>query len=103
MHCHKHHRKPAMEKQYLKSLKENFTWIKCKLGRKEHREEMFKDHIRGNNRYMRDEYYMKPEELEQLLNTGSYDAALTAVGEHIDKQTEFNGQHFEFGRRFGTT
>ena len=56
MHWHKHYRKPAMEKHCLKSLKENFSWIKYKLGRKEHREEMFKDHIRGQNRYMRDEY-----------------------------------------------
>ena len=67
------------------------------------REAMFKDHIRGHNRHMRDEYYMLPKELEELLNTGSYDAALTAVGEHKDKQTEFNRQHFELGRRFGTT
>ena len=102
-HCHKHNHKAAIEKHYLKSHKEHFTWIECKLCRKEHREEIFKDHIRGHNRYVRDEYYMKPEELEELLKTGRYDAALTAVGEHEKKQREFNRQHFELGRHFGTT
>ena len=79
IHCHKHHLKPAMEKRYLKSHKEDVMWIECKLCRKEHREEMFKDHIRGHNRYMRDEYHMKPDELEELVNIVSYDAALTAA------------------------
>ena len=36
MHCHKHHHKPAMEKHYLKSHKEKFVWMKCKLCQKEH-------------------------------------------------------------------
>ena len=103
MHCHKHHRKPEMEKHYLKSHKENFTWIKRKLCREEHREEMFKDHIRRHNRYIGGTHYIKPEELEELLNTGNYDAVLAAVGVHKDKQTEFDRQYFELGRRFGTT
>ena len=98
MHCHKHHRKPAMEKYYLKSNKENFTWIKCKLCQKEQREETLKDHIRRHNRYIRDQNYMKAENLEELLNIERYDDAMIDVGEHRDKQTEFNRRHFELGR-----
>ena len=45
---------------------------------------------------------MEPVKLEELLSTGSYDVALTAVGEHDEKQREFNRQHFELGRRAGT-
>ena len=64
---------------------------------------MFKDHIRRHNRYIGSRHYMKSEELKELLNTGIYDAALAAVGEYKDKQTEFDRQYFELGRRFGTT
>ena len=91
----------------METLPEN-SQRKCYVGRmqtlfKEHREEIFKDHIMGHNRYMRDEYYMKTEELAKLLSAGSYDAALTAVGEHEEKQRELNRQHLEVRRRFGTT
>ena len=30
---------------------------------------MFKDHIKWHNIYSKSEYYMKPEKLEDLLNT----------------------------------
>ena len=41
---------------------------------------------------------MKAENLEELLNTERYDDAMITVGEHRDKQTEFNRQHFELSR-----
>ena len=91
-----------MEIHHLKSHKETFTWIKCKLCQNEQREEIITDHIRRHNRYIRDQNYMKAEYLEELLNTKRYDDAMIAMVEHRDKQTEFNRRHFELGT-FGTS
>ena len=98
MHCNKHHRKPAMEKHYLKNHKEKFTWIQCKLYQKEQREEALNNHIIRHNRYVSGQDYMKAEDLEELLNAKRYDDAMVALGEHKDKQIEFNRQYFELGR-----
>ena len=71
--CPKRFRKGPMEDHYRKKHKENFTWIKCKVGCSGRREETFKDHIRWHNIYSKNEYYMKPEKLEDLLTTEYYD------------------------------
>ena len=95
MHCHRRHHKPAMERHYLKNHKKNFTRVKCKLCRIGHREEMLKDHIREHNVYIGGTYYIEPEELEELLNTGNHDATLTILGEDKEKQREFDRQYFD--------
>ena len=77
--CPRRLHKITMEKHYLEKHKENFTWMKCKLCCREHREEMLKNHIKEHNIYFRDEYYMKPEKLEDLLNTEHYDVILVTL------------------------
>ena len=70
----KHFRKETMEDHNRK--KSNFTLIKCKLGCSKRRKEMFKDHINWHNIYSKNEYCMKPEKLEDLLNPEHYDIIL---------------------------
>ena len=90
MVCPKRFRKEPMEDHYRKAHKGNFTWIMCKLGCSEHREETFKDHIRWHNIYSKNEYYMKPEMLEDLLSTENYDVILVALEELAEKRRDAN-------------
>ena len=84
-----------MERNYLKKHKENFTWMECKLCCREHREEMLRDHIRGHNVYIGDECYMKPEKIEDLLNTEPHDAILVTLEELAEERREFNREFFK--------
>ena len=59
--------------------KEKFTWRKRIIFCGEHQEEMLVDHIREHNVYLRGEYYMEPEKLEELLNTENHRAAMTTL------------------------
>ena len=79
-----------MEDHYRKKHKENFTWIKCKLGRSERREEMVKYQIKWHNIYSKNEYYTKPEKLEDLLNPEHYDVILVTLEELVEKRKETN-------------
>ena len=90
MFCPQRFRKETMEDHYWKKHKENFTWIKCKLCCRDRREEMFKDHIKWNNIYSKNEYYMKLEKLEDFLNTEHYDVILVALKELAEKRREAN-------------
>ena len=56
MFCPKRFCKETMEDHYWKKHKENFTWIKCELGCCGRLEKMFKDHIKWNNIYSKNEY-----------------------------------------------
>ena len=49
---------------------------------------MFKDHIKGHNVYFRGEYYMKPEKLEDLLNTENCNVILVTLKELAEKHRE---------------
>ena len=51
---------------------------------------MFKDHIKWHNIYPKNEFYTKPEMLEDLLNTEHYDAILVTLGEFAEKRRETN-------------
>ena len=51
---------------------------------------MLKDHIRGQNVYLRGEFYMEPEKLEELLTTEHHDATMVILKEFAEKQREFN-------------
>ena len=62
----------------------------CKLGGSESREETFKNHIRWHNIYSKNEYYMKPEKLEDLLTTEYYDVILVTLEELAEKRREAN-------------
>ena len=90
MFCPKRFRKETMEDHYQQKHKENFTWIKCKHGCCELREEMFKGHIKWHHIYSKNEYYMKPEMLEDLLKTEHYDVILVTLEELADKRRETN-------------
>ena len=90
MVCPKCFRKGPMEDHYRKKHKGNFTWIKCKFGCSERREETFKDHIRWHNIYSKNEYYMKPEKLEDFLITEHYDVMLVTLEELTEKRREAN-------------
>ena len=68
----------------------NFTWIKCKCGCSERREEMFKDDIKWHNIYSKNEYYMMQEKLEDLTNTEHYDVILVALKELAEKRRKIN-------------
>ena len=63
--CHRRLREVKMREHYLKEDRGNFTWVKCKLCCREHREEEFKEHIKQHNIYFRGKYCMKPEKLEK--------------------------------------
>ena len=78
---HRRLRKATVGRHYLEKHKENFTWMKCKLCCREHREEILKDHIRGHNVYIRDE----------LLTTEHHDAILVALEELAEDRREFMG------------
>ena len=88
MVCPKRFRKGPMENHFRKKHKGNFTWIK--LGCSERREETFKDHIRWHNIYSKNEYYMKPEKLEDLLTTEHYDVILVTLEELAENRMEAN-------------
>ena len=90
MFCPRRLRKVTMEKHYLEKHEENFTWMKRKLCCREHREEMLKDHIKEHNVYFRGECYMKPEKLEDLLNTEHYDVILVTLKELAEKHLIVN-------------
>ena len=90
MVCPKRFRKGPMEDHYRKKHKANFTWIKCKLGCSERREETFKDHIRWHHIFSKNEYYMKPEKLEDLLTTEHYDVILVTLDELAEKRRQAN-------------
>ena len=90
MVCPKRFRKGPMEDHYRKKHKGNFTWIKCKLGCSERREETFKDHIRLHNIYSKNEYHMKPEKLEDLLTIENYDDILVTLEQLAEKRMEAN-------------
>ena len=83
----KRFRKETMEDHYWKKHKENFTWIECKLCCSERQEEIFKDHIKWNNIYSKNEYYTKPEKLEDLLNIEHYDVILVTLQELAEKRS----------------
>ena len=51
---------------------------------------MFKDHVKWHNIYSKNEYYMKPEKLENLLNTEHYDIILVALKVLAEKRNETN-------------
>ena len=72
-------RKEAMEEHHRKKYKEDSTRIKCKLCCRDCREEIFKDYIKQQNIYSKNEYYMKPEKLKDLLNTERYDVILITL------------------------
>ena len=86
--CLKMHRKPAMEDHYHKEHKECFQWIKCKFGCSEVREEVFKDHIWQHNVHVKKNYYMKPEELEEMFKRESYDDIQDKLKELKEKRVE---------------
>ena len=95
MFCPQRFRKETMEDHYWKTHKENFTWIKCKLGCSEVREEMFNDHIKEHNVYSKNDYYMKTEKLKDLLNTEHYDVILVALKELAEKRRETDHKIFK--------
>ena len=72
MFCPRYLRKVTMEER-RKKHEEHFTWIKCKLCCREHREEEFKDHIRQHNGYSRNGHYMNSKRLEDLFSTEHLD------------------------------
>ena len=87
MFCSRHLRKVKMAEHYLKEHRGNFTWVKCRLWCRKHREEEFRNHIKKHNI---GEYYMKPEIFEDLLNTEHYDVILVTLKELAEKRRETN-------------
>ena len=51
---------------------------------------MFKDLMRWHNIYSKNEYYMKPEKLEDLLNIEHYNVILVTLEELVEKRREMN-------------
>ena len=68
-----------LKKQWKIITGKSIKRIKCKLGCSERREEMFKYHIKLHNIYSTNEYYMKPETLEDLLTTEHCDVILVTL------------------------
>ena len=56
---------------------------------------MFKDHIKQHNIYSKNEYYMKPEKLEDLLNSEHYDVILVTLSELAEKRRETSCEMFK--------
>ena len=90
MFCPRRLRNVTMEEHYLKEHIGNFTRVNCKLCCRERREEEFRNYIKEHDRYFRGEYYMKPEKLEDLLNTDHYDVILVTLKEFAEKRRETN-------------
>ena len=91
MCCPRRLRKVTMEELYLKERRGNFTWVKCELCCREHREEEFRGHIKEHNIYFRGEYNMKTEKLEHnIYSKGEYNMKTEKLEHNIYSRGEYN-------------